>query len=199
MATYQDSRYNIALPSGSGGAIVPIKTLTASSSATLSFVDGTDDVVLDNTYRTYVFKFIGIHPATNNASLTFQGNAADGSGYNETMTTTWFYAGQNEAGTSTYLSYGTGADQAQGTSFQAIGAGINDNADDNTSGELWLFNPSSTTFVKHFMARTAAKGDEANDSYMSGYFNTTSAIDEIQFKMSSGNMDAGTIKLYGIA
>ncbi len=199
MATYQDSRYNIALPSGSGGAIVPIKTLTASSSATLSFVDGTDDVVLDNTYRTYVFKFIGIHPATNNASLTFQGNAAGGSGYNETMTTTWFYAGQNEAGTSTYLSYGTGADQAQGTSFQAIGAGINDNADDNTSGELWLFNPSSTTFVKHFMARTAAKGDEANDSYMSGYFNTTSAIDEIQFKMSSGNMDAGTIKLYGIA
>ena len=199
MATYQDSRYNIALPSGSGGALVPIKTLTASSSATLSFVDGTDDVVLDNTYRTYVFKFIGIHPATNNASLTFQGNAAGGSGYNETMTTTWFYAGQNEAGTSTYLSYGTGADQAQGTSFQAIGAGINDNADDNTSGELWLFNPSSTTFVKHFMARTAAKGDEANDSYMSGYFNTTSAIDEIQFKMSSGNMDAGTIKLYGIA
>jgi hypothetical protein len=176
-----------------------IKKLTASSSGTLSFVDGSSDVVLDNTYRTYVFKFIGIHPATNNASLTFQGNAAGGSGYNETMTTTWFYAGQNEAGTSTYLSYGTGADQAQGTSFQAIGAGINDNADDNTSGELWLFNPSSTTFVKHFMARTAAKGDEANDSYMSGYFNTTSAIDEIQFKMSSGNMDAGTIKLYGIA
>ena len=200
MATYQDSRYNIALPSGSGGAIVPIKTLTASSSATLSFVDGTDDVVLDNTYRTYVFKFIGIHPATNNASLTFQGNAAGGSGYNETMTTTWFYAGQNEAGTSTYLSYGTGADQAQGTSFQAIGAGINDNADDNTSGELWLFNPSSTTFVKHFINRAshAQHGNSSLDWFSAGYLNTTSAVDAIQFKQSSGNIDRGTIKLYGI-
>ena len=180
------------------GAMTLIKEQTASSSATISFVDGTSDVVLDSTYPIYLFKFIGIHPATNNASLTFQGNVSGGSDYNDTMTTSWFYAGHNEGGSSTYLTYGTGADQAQGTSFQAIGAGINNNADDNTSGELWLFNPSSTTYVKHFMARTTAKGDEANDSYMAGYFNTTSAIDEIQFKMSSGNMDAGTIKLYGI-
>ena len=200
MATYQDSRYNIALPSGSGGAIVPIKTLTASSSATLSFVDGSSDVVLDNTYRTYVFKFIGIHPATNNASLTFQGNAAGGSGYNETMTTTWFYAGQNEAGTSTYLSYGTGADQAQGTSFQAIGAGINDNADDNTSGELWLFNPSSTTFVKHYLATVqgANASNYTQQLFTGGYMNTTSAVDAIQFSFQSGNIDSGVIKLYGI-
>ena len=177
----------------SSTSLILLATETASSSATVSFTSDIDD-----TYSEYIFKFYNIHPATNNAALEFQADTGTNTSYNQTMTTTWFYAGQNEAGTSTYLSYGTGADQAQGTGFQDITAGINNNADDNANGTLHLFNPSSTTFVKHFYSRGAAKGDEANDIFVAGYFNTTTAITRVQFKMSSGNMDAGTIKMYGV-
>ena len=200
MATYQDSRYNIALPSGAGGAIVPIKTLTASSSATLSFVDGSSDVVLDNTYRTYVFKFINIHPATDAENFQFNGSTDSGSNYNVTKTTTSFYAYQDEAGTATSLTYSTNGDHAQATGFQTLAGTIGSDNDQSGSGELWLFSPSSTTYVKHFIntASHAQHGDSAFNWFSAGYFNTTSAIDAIQFKQSSGNIDAGTIKLYGI-
>ena len=199
MATYQNSRYNIALPSGAGGAIVPIKTLTASSSGTLSFVDGSSDVVLDNTYRTYIFKFISIHPSAD-ANFTFQGTIDSGSNYNVTMTNTYFMANHNEGDTAAALGYEATIDQAQGTSFQRICRIGNDN-DQAGSGELWLFNPSSTTYVKHFMSRIseAHPSEYIQDGFVAGYFNTTSAIDGIQFKMASGNIDSGTIKLYGIA
>ena len=198
MATYQNSRYNIALPTGAGGAIVPIKTLTASSSGTLSFVDGSSDVVLDNTYRTYIFKFISIHPSAD-ANFTFQGTIDSGSNYNVTMTNTYFMANHNEGDTAAALGYEATIDQAQGTSFQRICRIGNDN-DQAGSGELWLFNPSSTTYVKHFMSRIseAHPSEYIQDGFVAGYFNTTSAIDGIQFKMASGNIDSGTIKLYGI-
>jgi hypothetical protein len=201
MATYQDSRYNIALPSGAGGAILPIKTLTASSSATLSFVDGTDDVVLDSTYRTYVFKFIGIHPSADAVDFRFQVNAAGGSGYNETITSTSFMSHHYENDTSTGLSYSTGYDQAQGTSPQIICENVGNGNDECGAGELWIFNPSSTTYVKHFMARSTlyAQSDYTGDHFTAGYINNTAAIDEVQFTFESGNIDAGTIKLYGIA
>ena len=201
MATYQNSRYNIALPSGSGGALVHIKTLTASSSATLSFVDGTSDVVLDNTYRTYIFKFINMHPATDGVHFSFQGNAAGGSGFDETITSTAFFAQHREDDTSTSLDYRGDDDLAQSTSFQRLSESLGNANDESLSGTLQIFNPSSTTFVKHFIATInyIHKSDRSYNFYIAGYFNTASAIDEIQFKMSSGNVDAGTIKLYGIA
>ena len=190
------------LTTAAEGSMVLIKTLTASSDATLEFEDGTDDVVLDNTYPIYLFKYINIHPQTGSKTFGFQGNAAGGSGYNETVTTTTFRAYHYENGSDAGLGYITASDIAQGTGLcdlqesDALGA---DN-DQSSSGELWLFNPSSTTFVKHFMARSsmAHQADVASDFCGGGYFNTTSAIDEIQFKMNSGNIDAGTIKLYGI-
>ena len=178
------------------GKMTLLQTQTASSSASISFTSN-----IDSTYPIYMFKFINIHPATDNAYFTFQGNASGGSGFNETMTTTVFYAYHNEAGNDTLLGYIAGSDQAQGTGFQRlINDGIGNGNDECASGELTLFNPSSTTFVKHFIARTNNyyNGTYSMDSYTAGYFNTTSAIDEIQFKMSSGNIDAGTIKLYGI-
>tara|TARA_Y100000114_G_scaffold154422_1_gene176426 strand:+ start:522 stop:1139 length:618 start_codon:yes stop_codon:yes gene_type:complete len=178
------------------GKMTLLQTQTASSSASISFTSN-----IDSTYPIYMFKFINIHPATNNAYFTFQGNASGGSGFNETMTTTVFYAYHNEAGNDTLLGYIAGSDQAQGTGFQRlINDGIGNGNDECASGELTLFNPSSTTFVKHFIARTNNyyNGTYSMDSYTAGYFNTTSAIDEIQFKMSSGNIDSGTIKLYGI-
>ena len=180
------------------GSMVHIKTLTASSSGTLSFVHGTDGVVLDSTYPIYKFEFIGCHPATNNGIFSFQGSTDGGSNYNIAMTTTWFYAGHAENGGGGYLVYGSAADQANGTAFQRLSAGIFNDNDNTLDGELSIYNPSSTTFVKHFMSRNATKGDEANDVYIAGYFNTTSALNAFQFKFNSGNIDAGKIKLYGI-
>ena len=202
MATYQDSRYNIALPSGSGGAITLIKTLTASSSATLSFVDGSDDVVLDNTYRTYIFKIINCHPSQ-------QGGDGDeftvgfrdgGSSYDATKTTSFFRAVHGEDGTGGAVAYRTSHDLAQSTGFQTLSVDNDADNDVSISGELWLFSPSSTTYVKHFISRNHSynASDYADDSFMAGYGNTTSAVDAVQFKISAGNIDAGTIKLYGI-
>jgi len=184
----------------SGSSMILIKTLTASSSGTLSFVDGASSVVLDSTYPVYMFKFISIHGSVDFRHFTFQGNAAGGSGYNETITSTTFEAKHDESDSAASLGYESDRDQAQGTSAQIIIQGIGSDNDQSGSGELFLFNPSSTTFVKHFMAKGQCSTDD-NKSHIlhtAGYFNTTSAIDEIQFAMSGGNIDSGTIKLYGI-
>ena len=183
------------------GAMTLIKTLTGSSSA-YSFVNGSSDVVLDNTYPVYLFKYIGIHTNADQVDLTF--NASDDTSshsYDITKTTTFFEAFHTEADGSAF-DYLAGADLAQSTAVQPLGSGLGNSNDDNYNGELYLFNPSSTTFVKHFIARTAqnyrAGAPAALDQYISGYFNTTAAITAIQFKMESGNIDAGTFKLYGI-
>ena len=184
------------------GAMTLIKTLTASSSATLSFVDGADSVVLDSTYPIYVFKFIDIHPATDSKTFRFQGNAAGASGYNETITSTAYRAFNYENASDAGVGYLTSSDQAQGTGFQNLmeNDALGSDNDQCLTGELTLFNPSSTTFVKHFLSKTnmTHRIDATSNFYGAGYFNTTSAIDEIQFKMNSGNIDSGTIKLYGI-
>jgi len=182
------------------GSMVFIKKVTASSSATVSFVDGTSDVVLDDTYKKYLFTFNNIHPETGNTQLTFQGNVAGGSGYDETITSTAVLAFHGESGSPSSLAYDAGRDQAQGTGFQDCTGDIGAENDECGSGYLHLFNPSSTTFVKHFIGRASSyhPSDRENDFFTAGYFNTTSAIDEIQFKMSSGDIDAGDICLYGI-
>ena len=186
----------------SATSMILIKTLTASSSSALSFVNGSSDVVLDNTYPVYVFKFINIHPASNDTNFTFQGSSNGGSSYGKTLTTTFFRAVHGEDGSSGTVSYETDKDLTQSTDFQRIGHSMSTNNKACLSGTMHLFNPSSTTFVKHFNARAAvnyAYDPGYNfDAYVGGYFNTTDAINAMQFKMSSGNIDAGTIKLYGI-
>jgi hypothetical protein len=183
----------------SGGSMVFISKSTASSSSTISFTSG-----IDSTYKEYLFIFKNIHPSAE-SDLLFQANAVGASGFNETITSSFFRAYHNEAGTDTTLAYVAGLDQAQGTGFSTLTDGIGSssgtvNNDDNASGYLRLFNPSSTTFVKHFMGVTNQQNPAVYsvNNYFAGYFNTTSAIDEIQFKMASGNIDAGTITLYGI-
>ena len=182
------------------GSMTLIKTVTASNDATIDFVDGTSSVVLDNTYPVYLFKMINVHGVTDDTQFKFQGNASGGSGFNETITSTYFKGGQNEAGDYTILGYGTGSDQAQGTGYQTISENMGNANDECGSGELYLFNPSSTTFVKHFLVKLQHQqhASQSYQSYTAGYFNTTSAIDEISFKFASGNIDSGTIKLYGI-
>ena len=184
------------------GSMTLIKTVTASSDSTINFIDGSDSVVLDNTYPVYMFKFINIHPATDNVKLAIQGNAAGGSGFNETITSTAVKCEHYESDAATQLAYDTTNDQAQGTGYAPImtGNGLGNANDESGSGELILFNPSSTTFVKHFVSRISHVGyqDIQMDDIVAGYFNTTSAIDEISFKFNSGNIDSGTFKLYGI-
>ena len=185
-----------ALPSSiTGGAMTLISEQTASSSASISFTSGIDD-----TYDKYVFKFYNIHPQTDRKKFMFQGTT-DGSNFNTTMTTTWFQAYHDEADGNTTLSYIAGEDQAQGTAFQSLCEDLGNDADQNYCGELQIFNPSSTTFVKHFTAKGNETyfSDYSNNAYVAGYFNTTSAITGLQFKMSSGNIDSGVIKLYGVS
>ena len=182
------------------GAMTLIKEQTASSSSTISFVDGTSDVVLDNTYPIYLFKLINIHPSGDDMKIGFQGNAAGESGYNETITSAVFLAYHDESDSGTSLTYSTTRDEAQSTDFQDIIDDLGNDNDQSTSGELWLFNPSSTTFVTHWMSNIQIYNSSNNSVIFrtAGYFNTTAAIDEIQFKPASGTLDAGTFKLYGI-
>ena len=178
-----------------------IKNIDASSSSTLSFVDGASSVVLDNTYKTYLFKFINIHPSNNATRLQYNLSVDGGSNYNVAKTTTSFKAYHDEGDSGTGLIYETGTDLAQGTGTQYIGDDISNANDSCMSGEMFLFNPSSTTFVKHILIQTATL---ANGNYAvfnttgTEYGNTTSAIDAVQFTMSSGTIDSGRIALYGI-
>jgi hypothetical protein len=189
-----------ALPTAAAlvnGNLTLLTTATASSSATLDFTSS-----IDSTYDSYVFKFIDIHPQTDSVSFQFNMSIDGGSNYNVTKTTTFFQALHEESGSSSELIYSTGKDLAQSTSFANISNSTGNNSDDNTGGQLTLFNPSSTTFVKHFIT-------DVNSSYRTGlpssgrflgagYGNTTSAVDAIQFKIDSGNIDSGIIKMYGV-
>ena len=182
------------------GSLVPIKTLTASSSATLSFVHGTDGVVLDSTYPIYKFEFINMHPSSDVANFQFNMSTDSGSNYNVTKTSTFFRAIHNESDSTAVLSYQPAFDLAQSTAFQVLSEQIGFDNDQASSGTLQLFNPSSTVFVKHFIGdfNCSSETDFSMRDLSAGYGNTTSAVDAIQFKMSSGNIDSGVIKLYGI-
>ena len=187
--------------SASSGAMTFIKKLTASSSSTLSFVDGSSDVVLDNTYKEYMFTFNSIHAGTDDRGL--QVGFRDGStDYDATITSTSFRAYHQEDGGESSLAYDTGLDKAQQTTFQQLSVDVGNENDNSVSGYMHLFNPSSTTFVKHFMAVTNGQSSSATNQsfnyFTAGYCNVTAAIDAVQFKMRTGNIDAGDICLYGI-
>ena len=188
-------------PNVGSGNITLIKTITASSDSTISFVDGSSDVVLDSTYPIYLFKFINIHPATDGAR--FSVNFRDGStAYDATKTTTFFRAYHLEDDSGTALEYVTAQDlQQSAVTYQSLTEGTGADNDQSCTGTLHLFDPSNTTFVKHFIANVnnAHAVNMSENLYVAGYCNVTAAIDGVQFKFSSGNIDSGTIKLYGIS
>jgi hypothetical protein len=180
----------------SGGTLILLSTQTASSSATISFTTG-----LDSTYDEYIFKFINVRPATDNTELNFNMSTDSGSNYNVTKTTTFFrtyHAEDDVSGTT--LQYEDTRDLAQSTSFQKLTSNCANDADQGTSGTLQLFNPSSTTYVKHFMSSAihADTSDFQYSAYSAGYGNTTSAVNAIRFQFSSGNIADGIFKLYGV-
>jgi hypothetical protein len=183
------------------GALVPIKTLTASSSANLSFVHGTDGVVLDNTYKKYLFTFNNMHPVNDGTSFQFQASTNGGTSYGINKVSTFFEAQHNEGDSSTALQYNTTFDRgANSTDFITLFSEIGNDADQSGSGTLHFFNPSDTTFVKHYIANTSSisNADFSRNQFIGGYFNTTSAINALKFEMRTGNIDTGKIKLYGI-
>ncbi len=176
-----------------GGSLVLISTQTASSSANLSFTSG-----IDSTYKEYIFKFINLHPATDNSKLFFQ-VTTNGTDFNTTLTSTYFIADHDEDDSTTDLSYLASDDQAQGTSFQRINESTGADNDESISGTLHLFDPSNTTFVKHYMSRSSSAFEKITDSFTAGYFNKTSAVTGVQFKFDAGNIDSGVIKMYGVS
>ena len=209
MATYSSIRYNFAPPDATtssqigAGAMKLIKTLTADEDSTLTFAHGTSDVVLDNTYKTYIFKYTDIHLASDSH---FRVNFRDGStAYDATKTTDYFIAHHAEADNDNSLTYVGGKDLAQSTDSAILSQDFYRGGNDSAiAGDLYLFNPSQTTYIKHFLAVSQGQFVDSSNPYsvnafLGGYCNTTAAIDGVQFDTSSGNIDSGTIKLYGIA
>ena len=186
-----------ALPSAvPTGKMTLLSTATASSSASLSF----DSTYINSDYLVYKFEFINMHPATDVVDFQFNLSTDNGSNYNVTKTTTFFRPYQLEGAEQTgALEYQTGEDLAQSTAYQSIADRQDNDNDSALSGTFTLFNPSSTVFVKHFISIiNHSAGAASNNSFMAGYCNTTSAVDAVQFKMNSGNIDSGIIKLYGV-
>jgi len=186
----------IKAPSGGGGAWTLIQTITSDGSdSDISFTSG-----IDSTYDEYCFIFNNIHPETDDSSFTFNMSIDGGSNYNVTKTSSYFVAWNNEADSDTILTYATNEDLAQSTAFQVLGYGVGNGNDECISGYLYLFDPSSTTFVKHFFATSNYyySGDYSINSFVGGYGNTTSAVDAIQFKFSADEIQGGSISLYGI-
>ena len=184
-------------PSGlSGGSMNLISTQTASSSSTISFTSGIDD-----TYDSYVFKFYNIHPSTDSTHFQFNMSVDGGSNYNVTKTSTMFRSWHKEDDSGTALAYDAGYDLAQSTAFQPLAQEVSNDNDEDCVGTLTIYNPSNTTFVKHFISTLNMVNLEPITMIMygAGYANTTSAVDAVQFKMSSGNIDSGVIKLYGVS
>ena len=163
--------------------------------ATVSFTSS-----INSTYKLYIFKFYDINPATDNAEFSFQVNATDSTGYDRNINSTTFYSDNNEDGTGPAVQITATHDQANGTAFQPIAWDVGNGSNESCAGELFLFEPSNTTYVKQFYSRlsTYEGGNYIYDAYTSGYINDTTAIDDIQFKMSSGIFD-GVIQMYGIA
>ena len=185
-----------ALDSIASGDLNLITTNTISSGVSESSFTSN----IDSTYDTYLFKFINIHPANDGENFTvgFRDGSTD---YDATKTTTVFRAYHTENGSGAALGYRTSEDIAQGTGFQIINFEVDNDADSSCCGELFLFSPSSTTFVKHFISRgqTVQTASTSREDYVAGYCNTTTAIDGVQFKMSGGDIDSGVIKMYGLS
>ena len=184
------------MDSAFGGALTLLSTQTASNVASVSFT-----TQLTSTYDIYIFKFINMHPITDVQPFSFQVNASGQTGFNETITSTFWDASHTEGGTTGGPEYEANDDQAQGTGYQRLARGVGNLADEAMSGELHLYSPASTTYAKQFYSRTAEYMGSPRiiDNFVGGYINTTTAITEIDFKFDSGNIDSGTIKLYGIS
>ncbi len=196
---------NLGRPSGlikataGAGAWNLIQEQSGSGSSTIAFTSG-----IDSTYPIYVFKFMSMHPSSEQ-ELVMDFSSDGGSTYDKLYSTTFFRSAHNDAGTDGSVVYVTSRDLASSGSRPFLSVPIGTESDNSCSGEMYLFDPSNTTFFKHFLTKTniyVADGSDAGsysqNSFVSGYAKTTSAINAVKFEMDGGNIDAGTIKMYGI-
>ena len=177
-------------------AMTLITTNTSSGDAASDFTSG-----IDSTYKLYIFKYYNFNPSADGENFQVQFNAAGGSGFNETITTTYSLARHGEDNDPAAITYDSGEDRVQDTGGQTLIEQLGNGADEHASGTFWLFNPSNTTYVKHFYAVTVGmeNDDDMVNTYMSGYVNTTSAIDEVRFYASGvGTTQDSVIKMYGV-
>jgi hypothetical protein len=174
--------------------LITTNTHTGDSDSTSSFTSS-----IDSTYKLYIFKFYDINPTTDNADFLFNGSIDGGSNYNVTKTNTFFKANHPEDDSTTNLEYSDLHEVAESTAFIELYYDTGGGGDESGVGEMFLFNPSSTTYVKHFYStfQHYHNVDQSWNTYVAGCFNTTDNIDAVQFKMSTGNMD-GVIKMYGV-
>jgi hypothetical protein len=179
-----------------GGSLVLLSTQTASSSANIDFTSN-----IDSTYKEYIFRYTNVHPATDNVQFGFQVDTGTNTSYGQTVTSTFFRAVHSEADDSTGLARVASEDQQKGTGSQTLAYGVGNDNDQCASGVLHLFDPSASTYYKHFIGRgeSITASDQAYDSFVGGMFYQTSALTRVRFKMSSGNIDSGTIKMYGVS
>ena len=181
-----------SLPNAPLGDMVFISSATASSSASIEFTLGD--------YKEYKFFFVNIHPQTDNKNFTFQTSTDNGSTYGVTATTTYFQSYHREDGGVSGLGYNTVDDEAQSTNFLDLQVQVGNGNDEGTSGILHLFNPSSQTYVKHFMSDFSGYlyNDYNFHTFTAGYFNDTNDLTNIKFQQSSGNIDDGKILMFGL-
>ena len=194
MATYKSIRYNTPLSNGSSQVL--LQKITASSDSTISFTSG-----IDSTYKEYLFIYVNLHPSADNKTFLFNVSADGGSNYNVTKTSTAFVTDHDESNTSTQLAYSVGFDLAQETGDQRLASKFGTDNDQSMCATVYLFSPSSTTYVKHYISisQNYTNNDLSQSYFVAGYMNTTSSVNAIKFVMDSGNIDAGTIKMYGIS
>ena len=193
MSVYNAIRYNNSY--ANAGSLVLLSTQTASGSASLSFTSG-----IDSTYSEYMFIFNNIHPATDSTSFSFNLSIDSGSNYNVAKQTVSFRTQHYESGSGAAIALSDRLANGTGEQYLHQESGMGNDNDQAISGYLQLFEPSSTTFIKHFLAKTSNvnASDRCRTAYTSGYANTTSAVDGIRFKMASGNIDLGTIQMFGV-
>ena len=201
MTTYSNLKYDHPFSANATGtgSLTKISSQTASGTSTIDFTSN-----IDSSYKEYIFKFINCHLSNDSAVLALQFSSDGGSSYGITKTSTFFEAHHNEAGTSSNLAYDSGSDRAQSTvGFSLAALGVSNDDDASISGYLDLFDPSNTTFVKHFIIRANSLASNANgnavDCYVAGYLNTTSAINGVRFYSNVGTIDSGTIIMYGVS
>ena len=196
MANYHDIKYNVDY-AGLAGALMPLASFTSDGSDTNASFTSTH---ITSTYKEYLFVFNNIHSETDNQDFTFNASVDNGSNYNVTKTDTYFNAYHTEDDSDEGIQYQTAEDLAQGTGFTNLTKEQANDNDSGASGFLKIFEPSSTTFVKHYISQFSyfQHNDYSQNAFKAGYLNTTSAVNNIQFKMSSGEIQGGTIQMFGV-
>jgi hypothetical protein len=178
-------RIDYSLIKGGGSHVLLATTNVTSGVAQVDFTSG-----IDSTYKNYMITFTKVHPATAGQKLVMR---ISHSGTFQTSNN-YIFAGSGSAN-GTAINVGDGGTD-RFTIVENIGAG----GDQCANGEIILCDPSGTGFGQQFYSNSISQSStsQARREIFGGFYNSGTAIDGVRFYMSSGNIDSGTFKLYGI-